>query len=158
MERDRIGWNTGDEDALDEQAWGWLAQAFAMPALLATPPRSLSGIALPPSRLTAGDELAALLGASGLRQDDGERARHAAGGGLADLLRLRAGDLSSAPDAVLYPRNEGDVLAVLKLCAERGIAVVPFGGSTGDATPARSSHNAVVTLNLSGLNRVTTLD
>src|SRR5471030_1469567 len=137
MERDRIGWNTGDEDALDEQAWRWLAQAFAMPALLATPPRSLSGIALPPSRLTAGDKLAALLGPSGLRQDDMERARHAAGGGLANLLRLRAGDLSSAPDAVLYPRNEADVLAVLKLCAERGIAVVPFGGGAGDATLAR---------------------
>src|SRR5471030_2956015 len=149
MERDRIGWNTGDEDALDEQAWRWLAQAFAMPALLATPPRSLSGIALPPSRLTAGDKLAALLGPSGLRQDEMERARHATGGGLVELLRRRAGDLSSAPDAVLYPRNEADVLAVLKLCAELGIAVVPFGGGTGDVTPSRGDHSAVVTLNLS---------
>ncbi|HWX89955.1 MAG TPA: FAD-binding oxidoreductase, partial [Rhizomicrobium sp.] len=147
-----------DEDALGEQAWRWLAQAFAMPALLATPPRTLSGIALPPSRLTAGEKFAALLGASGVRQDDAERARHAAAGGLADLLRLRAGDLSSVPDAVLYPCNEGDVLAVLKLCTERGIAVVPFGGGTGDVTPARGGHGAVVTLNLSGLNRVTTLD
>ena len=89
---------------------------------------------------------------------------------MTSLLRLRAGDLSSAPDAVLYPRNETDVLAVLKLCAERGIAVVPFGGGTGDATPARggsvgesrSDHkkdfSAVVTLNLSGLNHVTSLD
>jgi alkyldihydroxyacetonephosphate synthase len=158
MERDQIRWNARDEDVLGEQAWHWLAQAFAMPALLATPPRTLSGIALPPSRLTAGEKFAALLGASGVRQDDAERARHAAAGGLADLLRLRAGDLSSVPDAVLYPRNEGDVLAVLKLCTERGIAVVPFGGGTGDVTPARGGHGAVVTLNLSGLNRVTTLD
>jgi alkyldihydroxyacetonephosphate synthase len=170
MERDWFRWNARDEDALDEQAWRWLALAFAMPALLATPPRTLSGIALPPPRLTADDKLAALLGASGLRQDDMERARHAAGDGLAYLLRLRAGDLSSAPDTVLYPRNEGDVLAVLKLCAERNIAVVPFGGGTGDVAPARGrsigesrgdlkkDFSAVVTLNLSGLNRVTTLD
>ena len=40
----------------------WLAQAFAMPAL-ATPPRSHQHY-LPPSRLTAGDQLAALLSAS----------------------------------------------------------------------------------------------
>jgi alkyldihydroxyacetonephosphate synthase len=157
MERDQIRWNGRDEDALGEQAWRWLTQAVAMPALLATPPRALSGT-LPPSRLTAGEKLAALLGVSGLRQDDLERARHAARHGLADLLRLRTGDLSSAPDAVLYPRNEADVLAVLKLCAEQGIAVVPFGGGTGDIAPARGGHNAVVALNLSGLNRVTALD
>jgi len=158
MEGDRIRWNGRHEDALSEHAWHWLTLAFAMPALLATPPCILSGIALPPSRLAAGEKLAALLGASGLRQDDMERARHATGGGLADLLRLRAGDLSSVPDAVLYPRNEGDVLAVLKLCAERGIAVVPFGGGGGDVTPARGGHSAVVTLDMSRLNRVTAFD
>ncbi|HWM61715.1 MAG TPA: FAD-binding oxidoreductase, partial [Rhizomicrobium sp.] len=157
MERDQIRWNSGHEDALSEQAWRWLTQALAMPALLATPPRALPGT-LPASRLTAGEKFAALLGASGLRQDDLERAHHAAGHGLADLLRLRAGDLSSAPDAVLYPRNEADVLAALKLCAEQNIAVVPCGGGTGDVTPARGGHNAVVALNLSGLNRVTALD
>src|SRR5579864_803625 len=105
------GWgNPGHDDPLatHEPAWRWLAQAFAMPALLATPPRDLSDCVLPPSRLTDAkrQKLAAALGAYCLRQSDFERARHAAGRGLSDLLRLRSGDLSTAPDAVLYPRTE----------------------------------------------------
>jgi alkyldihydroxyacetonephosphate synthase len=71
---------------------------------------------------------------------------------------LRSGDLSSAPDAVLFPRNEIDVLAVLRLCAELSIAVMPFGGGSGDAAPVRGSHAAVISLNLSDLNRVTAID
>jgi len=157
------GWGSpGHEDPLatNEPAWRWLAQAFAMPALLATPPRELSDSALPPSQLTdsSRQKLVALLGASGVRQSDFERARHAAGRGLADLLRLRGGDLSTAPDAVLCPRNETDVVSLLKLCAEADIAVIPFGGGTGDIPSARGSHGAVVALNLSGLDRVTAVD
>lgn len=159
MEQIQTRWNgwgmPGHDDplAVNEPAWRWLAQAFAMPALLATPPRDLSAIALPPSRLSqpAWHRLSALLGHVG--QSNFERARHAAGRTLTDLLRLRAGDLSTAPDAVLYPRRESDVLAVLKLCAEMGIAVVPWGGGTGTVTPARGRHHAVVALNLSDINR-----
>ena len=159
MARDWIRWKGWGHEAsgMNETAWRWLADAFGMPALLATPGRDLSGIALPPSRLAC-DPFVALLGASGVRQDDATRARHATGGGLADLLRRRAGDLSTAPDAVLYPRNEEDVLAVLKLCAGLGVAVIPFGGGTGTVTPARGDHASVVALDMSGLNRLTALD
>jgi len=153
----RLGWS-GSDSALNEPAWRWLAQAFGMPALLATPASALTGITLPPPRLAAREQLIALLGPSGVRQDDAERARHATGGGLADLLRRRAGDVAAAPDAVLYPRTEDDVLAVLKLCATLGVAVVPFGGGAGDVAPARGDHAAVVTLDISGLNRVIAID
>ena len=157
------GWGIPDHDdplAINEPAWRWLAQAFGMPALLATPPRELSTMTLPPSRLSqnASQQLIVLLGNSGVQQNEFDRARHAAGRQLTDLLRLRAGDLSAAPDAVVYPRNEADVLAVLKLCASLGIAIIPFGGGTGHVTPARGHHHASVTLNLSDLGRVQTVD
>jgi alkyldihydroxyacetonephosphate synthase len=166
MEQVQTRWNgwgvPGHDDPLaaNEAAWRWLAQAFAMPSLLATPPRNLSDIVLPPSRLesSAQAKLVALLGAFGVQVDAFERARHAAGRSLQDLLRLRAGDLSGAPDAVLYPRNEADVLAVLKLCSELEIAVVPFAGGTGDIVFARGAHGVVVALNLSELNRVSMVD
>ena len=95
MEHVQTRWNgwgrPGHDDPLatNEPAWRWLAQAFAMPALLATPPRDLWDCALPPSRLsdTARGKLTDLLGASGVRRSDFERARHAAGRGLCDLLR-----------------------------------------------------------------------
>jgi alkyldihydroxyacetonephosphate synthase len=166
MEQVQTRWNgwgaPGHDDSLaaNEAAWRWLAQAFAMPALLATPARNLSDITLPPSRLdsNAQAKLVAVLGAFGVQMDAFERARHAAGRSLEDLLRLRAGDLSAAPDAVLYPRNEADVLAVLKVCSELEIAVVPFAGGTGDVVFARGAYGAVVALDLSELNRVSTVD
>src|SRR5678815_4549219 len=113
------GWGSPGHDdplATNEPAWRWLAQAFAMPALLATPSRELWDVSLPPSRLTEASrhKLIALLGEAGVRRSDFDRARHAAGRGLCDLLRLRSGDLSAAPDAVLYPRTESDVGKLLK--------------------------------------------
>ena len=166
MEQVQTRWNgwgiPGHDDPLaaNEPAWRWLAQAFAMPALLATPPRDLADMAVPPSRLAghARARLVALLGSSGVREDAFTRVRHAAGRSLQDLLRLRAGDLSAAPDAVLYPRNEFDVLAVLKLCGEIDVGIVPFAGGTGDIAMARGAHGAVMALNLSDLNRVTSVD
>jgi alkyldihydroxyacetonephosphate synthase len=163
MEAVQTRWNgwgkPGHDDPLaDEPAWRWLAQAFAMPALLATPPRELADCAVPPSRLTDAHrgKLIAILGSSGVREGDEERARHAAGRGLLDLLRLRSGDLSTAPDAVLYPRTEIDVLALLKLCAEADMAVTPFGGGTGHIPSPHG--NPALALNLSGLGRVTAVD
>jgi alkyldihydroxyacetonephosphate synthase len=157
------GWGSPGHDdplATNEPAWRWLAQAFAMPALLATPSRELWDVSLPPSRLTEASrhKLIALLGEAGVRRSDFDRARHAAGRGLCDLLRLRSGDLSAAPDAVLYPRTESDVGKLLKLCAEMDIAVIPFGGGTGDVPCVRGSHGAVVALNLTALNRVISVD
>jgi alkyldihydroxyacetonephosphate synthase len=164
MEQVQTRWNgwglPGHSDplAVNEPAWRWLAQSFAMPALLATPPRDLAAIALPPSRLSeqARHKLSNLLGE--VEQGKFERARHAAGRSLTDLLRLRAGDLSNAPDAILYPRREPDVAAVLKLCAELDIAVVPWGGGTGHLTLARGDHAAVAVLNMSDVNRFKSLD
>jgi len=166
MENVQSRWNgwglPGHNDPLatNEPAWRWLAQAFAMPALLATPARELPDNALPPSQLGLAnrERLIALLGTASVRQGDLERVRHAAGRGLVDLLRLRAGDLSTAPDAVLYPRTETEVAALLKLSADADIAVIPFGGGTADIAVLRGSHSAVVAVNLSALNRIKSVD
>jgi alkyldihydroxyacetonephosphate synthase len=169
LEPAQIRWNgwglAGHDDALAarEPVWRWLTSALNMPALLATPPRALSDCTLPPSRLdeAARTAMIALLGAERVRQDDYSRAAHALGRGIADLLRLRAGDLSASPDAVLYPRHEDDVLAVLRLCAMRAIAVVPYDGGTGAAggvNPARGEFKSIVTLDMAQMNRVTAID
>jgi alkyldihydroxyacetonephosphate synthase len=128
--------------------WRRLANAFAMPALLATPPRAAADIAPLPSRLNeaARQKLAVQLGASAIRQDNAARTAKAAGRELAGQLRVRSGDLSLAPDAVLYPYAEQDVLAVLRLCAELGIAVVPPGAGAG------------IVLDMSRMDRVTAID
>jgi alkyldihydroxyacetonephosphate synthase len=147
--------------ALAEPAWRWLAQALGMPALLATPARDPDGMTLEASRLDPAnvEKFAALLGAMRVRQDDGTRLRHAGGHGAADVLRRRGGDLSRAPDAVLYPRHEDDVLALLRLCAQGDIAVTPFGKGHGAAAMAmRGNHAALVSLDLSRMDRLLSVD
>ena len=76
-------------------------------------------------------------------------------------MRLRAGDLAIAPDAVLYPRGADEVRAVLATASEAGVAVVPFGGGTsvvGGVSAAKGSLRAIVTLDLSGMDRVVEID
>ncbi len=86
-----------------------------------------------------------------------DRLRHASGRGYADLARMRGGRLEDAPDAVVLPADAAQLRAILDVCAEEGIAVVPFGGGTsvvGGVEPLRGAHRALVSLDLAGLREV----
>ena len=137
-----------------EPSWRWLADALGMPALLATPSRP--GAKLAPSRLKDRDKLVALLGEDRVRQDREARLHHA-GSSLVAQLRPRMGKASQAPDAVLYPRHENEVLALLRICAEADVAVVPFGSGTDVALEDRG-HAATVAINMSGLDHIVSVD
>jgi alkyldihydroxyacetonephosphate synthase len=169
IERTKIRWNGWgwaahkDTLAAREEIWTWLAAELGMPSLLATPARALEDVALPAPRLDAKtiEALRAVLGADRVRDDLHERAFHALGRSYHDLLRLRAGDVPVAPDAVLYPRGTDEVLALLAFAAEREIAVVPYGGGTsvvGGVSAASGPFSAVVTLDLTGMDRVVDID
>ena len=136
--------------SLTDPAWNWLARALGMPALLATPPRALADITLPQPRLSdvAHHAFVALLGEQRVRQDMEARLRHAGG----DILKARGGDLSDAPDAVLLPRNEDDVLAILGLCAREGLSACVFGA--GQAAPPA----ALICIDMTGMTRIKSVD
>jgi alkyldihydroxyacetonephosphate synthase len=117
-------------NVLPDPAWRGLESALGMPALLVTPARALDDIVPAPGRLpvTMVDQLTGLMGADQVRTSLAARADHTRD--LTALLRLRQGDLGGVPDAVLRPRKEADLLAVLRICAEAGIAV---GSPSSDA-------------------------
>ena len=98
----------------------------------ATPPVAIGEITLAPSRLpdTARTALAELLGAENVRTDRDSRLRRAGGKSYLDLLRRREGDASDAPDAVVTPGTTDETAALLALCAQLGVVVIPFGGGT----------------------------
>ncbi len=108
---------------------------------------------LVPSRL-GDDDLAAfagIVGAEGATRDDAIRVLHLGGKSTPDLVRRRLDDPQAAPDAVVSPGSHEAVLAVLALCHERGIAVVPFGGGTSvvaGVDPESGAHRAVIALDL----------
>ena len=96
------------------------------------PPVALARLKVAAPRLTGADlaELAGVVGEGNVRSDAESRVRHTRGKSTPDLLRIRAGETSDAPDAVVLPGSHDEVLAVLRLCAGKRIAVVPFGGGT----------------------------
>lgn len=76
------------------------------------------------------EELAALkkiVGDENVATDDYERAKHAHGKTYLDLVQLRKGEVEQPPDAVVYPRDEKDVEAVVRFCDKNGVALVPAG-------------------------------
>jgi alkyldihydroxyacetonephosphate synthase len=169
IDRTKISWNGWgwtahkDEVAAREEVWTWLAGEVGMPSLLATPPRPIEDVALAPSRLDIAERahFVTLLGEDRVRDDNYERAFHARGRSYHDLLYLRAGDLTIVPDAVLYPRGSDEVLSILSFASDNGIAVVPFGGGTsvvGSVTADAGSFKAVVSLDMSGMDRLIGID
>jgi alkyldihydroxyacetonephosphate synthase len=103
----------------------------------------------------------ALLGPDAVRLDDESRALHSRGRSTSDLLRLRAGDLGDAPDAVLLPSEAERVLAVVRTCSDAHVAVVPFGGGTsvvGGLSARREGFAGIVALDLTRLTGLRALD
>lgn len=68
-----------------------------------------------------------IVGPANLATDGYTRTEHCCGSTYLDLLRLRLGRVENAPDVVVYPRTEQDVVQLVALCHEHNIAVVPAG-------------------------------
>src|SRR5437879_1345373 len=83
-------------------------------------PVKLAEIEPPPPRPVAAS-LADLVGEEHVRTDDETRIRHTRGKSTPDLLRIRAGDASTAPDAVVLPGSHDEVAALLERCAEQRV-------------------------------------
>ncbi|MFB4309003.1 FAD-binding oxidoreductase [Actinomadura sp. GTD37] len=125
------------------------------------PPVGLAGLKVAAPRLAGADltALAGIVGDGNVRADTESRIRHTRGKSTPDLLRIRAGETSDAPDAVVLPGSHDEVLAVLRLCAAKRIAVVPFGGGTsvvGGLAPR--GVDAFVALDLRRMDRLVEID
>jgi alkyldihydroxyacetonephosphate synthase len=126
-------------------------------------PGTIGELALPPRRIgpEAAAELTAAVGPDHALSDDETRLRHSRGKSLTDLLRLRARDAEAAPDLVLLPDAHEQVLQCLRICSQRRLAVVPFGGGTsvvGGLEPAGEEFAGVVALDLRRMNALLALD
>ena len=150
-------------EPLPENVRGLLAAVLGISAEDAPAPLAAHEATLRPSVLTA-DDLAALAAAVGpghVGAADADRLPRAGGKSTPDLLRRRSRGPQDAPDAVVLPGGEEEIAAVLALCAERRIAVVPFGGGTsvvGGLDPVRGGLRAVIALDLRRLDALHELD
>jgi alkyldihydroxyacetonephosphate synthase len=158
------GWGEeGHQVPLPEPALALLRNELGADLSARRGPVALEEVRLPDPRLpgSARARLEAAVGAEQVRDDRSARVAHAAGRGYADLVRLRSGDASRAPDAVVAPGSAGQVRAVLEACSEARVAVVPFGGGTsvvGGVEPVSDGFEGAVALDLRGLDGVIEVD
>jgi alkyldihydroxyacetonephosphate synthase len=159
--------------------WGWGEDGSAVPLPPAAetllrdeleadpearrPHVPLEQVSLPDSALPgpARERLAKVVGAEHVRDDRESRIGHSVGRSYPDLVRIRSGDASSAPDAVVLPSSADHVKALLAACAEHRVAVVPFGGGTsvvGGVEPVRDGMAGAVSLDLTRLAETVEVD
>lgn len=162
--RPAASWNGWGDPArrpgLTPPVLAFLEERFAGRLTRRPAPVSLEAIAVAPSALSA-QQRSRLIEIAPVRDDAEARIAHARGKSYRDLVRIRSGDASGAPDAVVLPTSPAQVEQLLALCSQESIAVVPFGGGTsvvGGVEPLRGRFEAVIALDLSGLDRLVHLD
>jgi alkyldihydroxyacetonephosphate synthase len=163
--REMRWWGWGEREdapAVGEAAAGMLKQALGLPD--ERPGRaSLDDVRMPDPALPdeTAARIASVVGADNVLTDRLSRVRHALGRSYPDLVRLRAGDGSSAPDAVVRPGSRDEVARVLDACDAAGVAVVPFGGGTsvvGGVEPVRQGLAAAISLDLGRMDFLQDVD
>ncbi|MGD0569594.1 MAG: FAD-binding oxidoreductase [Candidatus Sulfotelmatobacter sp.] len=89
-----------------------------------------------------------------------ERVIHAYGKGFRDLFRMRRGVADGAPDLVLYPESENDVLITLRAAARHDVVIIPFGGGSNIAgcLERSESRRMAVSLDMRRMRRVLAVD
>ncbi|MCU0263128.1 MAG: FAD-binding oxidoreductase [Candidatus Nanopelagicales bacterium] len=117
-------------------------------------PPDAAGLDLPAPRVDVPDPLAAIAS-----HDVADRAAHAHGKAYRDVVRNLEGDVRHAPDVILRPRHEQDVVDALDWASSADVAVVPFGGGTSVVGGVEPRFDApAISLDLTGLDRVLELD
>lgn len=106
-------------------------------------------------------ELAGIVGEEHVLTDHETRLHRTRGKSTPDLLRLRQGDGSDSPDAVVRPGTHDEVAAVINWCVAHHVALVPFGGGTsvvGGLAARRDGYAGVISLDLLRFDRLLEVD
>ncbi|OYN88106.1 FAD-binding oxidoreductase [Parenemella sanctibonifatiensis] len=93
--------------------------------------------------------------------EDLERVVHAYGKGVRDLVRVRRGELGRVPDAILYPRDEDQVVAIVEAAVAADAVLIPFGGGSnivGALEAEPGEQRTVLSIDMGLLNKVLEID
>ncbi|MEU6060891.1 FAD-binding oxidoreductase [Streptomyces sp. NPDC047097] len=149
------GWGWADDHPDDAEC---AALGALLPGTLAKPlpvPR-VADLRIGPPAVRPPASLARLV-----TEDPAERAAHAMGKAYRDVIRALRGRPGRLPDLVARPARDQDVADLLDWAGGRGVAVVPYGGGssvTGGVEYRGDAHRAVLSLDLTGLDRVLEVD
>ncbi|WP_369055475.1 FAD-binding oxidoreductase [Kineococcus terrestris] len=123
----------------------------------------LSELTVPAPRAPAllREAFVAAVGSEHVHDDDLDRVVHCYGKSMRDLVRIRRGDFGRLPDLVVYPGDEAQVEAVLRVALEHDAVVIPFGGGSnivGSLEAPREETRPVVSVDMGRLRLVLEVD
>jgi len=152
------------DDADKPDLWPYVVKELRLPTQLEVHrPVPREAVQLPEPRLSPAvlQEVRTLVGSEYVCTDHHERLLHAYGKSFADLLRIRQGLITAAPDGVVYPGSEEEVEAIVRLADQRGIVLIPFGGGS-NIVGCLEVHDAagrpVLSLDMSRMKQVLEVD
>lgn len=154
------GWGYEGEGPTREQQEGiatTLATRFDLDDLQVVEAPTIEEVDLRPPRLTPPSSLEAICST-----EPYERAGHTYGKSFRDVVRALERRFEHPPDVVAFPRDEGEVAAVLDWCADADAAAIPYGGGSsvvgGVEGDVGDGYAGVVTVDLRHLDRVVEID
>lgn len=89
------------------------------------------------------DALREIAGEADVETSDISRAAHAYGKFYTDLLHLRMEEIPHPPDAVVYPRDEAVISAIVQFCRQHQLALTPFGASSSVTRGTETPHRGI---------------
>jgi alkyldihydroxyacetonephosphate synthase len=124
---------------------------------------SLDEIDLPSPRIGEEvlSELRELCGPENVSTGKFQRVSHCMGKSYRDTLRMRMRIIKRPVDAVVWPREEDEIVGMMRLAEENDLELIPFGGGssvTGGVEPMAEGKNGAISLDLARLNRVLRVD
>lgn len=151
---------------IHQEIEGLQSTAVSKP-IAVTPSLSLeevSRLLLPPVVNRAFDDaIRGVLSPNQVSTDGESRICHAVGKNYRDLWRARNGLFDKVPDMVLFPQSHDDVVHIVKLAAQHGVVIIPFGGGTNvvggvEPNPFDPQNRMVVSIDMRRMNRMLSLN
>ena len=126
-------------------------------------PVSLDSVKVPRTRADQAfvQRLTSIFGGDAVRVDDAERFVHGLGKSYLDIIRAWMGTPSSAPDVVVYPSSESQIVQLFSETTKWNFTVVPFGGATtvvGGVESRTEDAKTVVCVDFKRMNKVLNVD
>lgn len=90
--------------------------------------------------------------------DKYERLTHCMGKGYKDLVRIRRGEISKAPEIIAYPENCKELEKILSYAKEKKLRIIPFGGGTSVVGGVETTCKGTICVDMKKLNKVLSID
>jgi alkyldihydroxyacetonephosphate synthase len=106
-------------------------------------------------------ELEGILDSSQIVIEPAVRLRHGHGHTVSEINAVRTDGFPRVPDYVLFPRDEAQVVAIVRAAVHGGVVLMPYGGGTNVTEALRClpyEERPIVSVDMSGLDRIEWID